>query len=50
MNFDQFNQFTITVPYFDTCFFQFEPCNKELIMVDKESLFWRGKNWEKIKD
>jgi hypothetical protein len=43
------NFFTITLPYFDRCFFEFEPLNKELIYFKNgNQLFWQGDVWERI--
>jgi hypothetical protein len=42
------NCLTINLPYFDLCFFEFEPYNQELILVKSPNeLIWQGKSWEK---
>lgn len=42
------NFWTITLPHFDRCFFEFKPYNKELIYVKgKNRILWRGDIWNK---
>lgn len=43
------NYLTIFLPYFDRCFFEFEPYCQELIYIkDSGQLFWQGEIWEKV--
>lgn len=45
---EKFNFLTITLPYFDRCFFEFEPYYQELILIkDKNRLQWQGEFWKK---
>jgi len=42
------NYFTIKLPYFDQCFFEFEPYDHSLIYrKNKNTLFWKGLEWVK---
>ncbi|MEB3802177.1 hypothetical protein INQ45_14240 [Flavobacterium columnare] len=42
------NYLTITLPYFDSCFLEFEPFNNDLIYIKNNSqLFWKGDTWKK---
>lgn len=44
---DETNYLTITLPYFDISFFEFEPL-KDLIYIKNENkLYWRGDVWKK---
>lgn len=45
---EKFNFLTITLPFFDRCFVEFEPYYKELILVkNKNQIYWKGEIWEK---
>ncbi|WP_131797316.1 hypothetical protein [Chryseobacterium kwangjuense] len=45
---DKFNYFTISVPNFNQCFFDFEPYYHSYIYVkDKKTLMWKGEEWIK---
>lgn len=45
---EKYNHLTITLPYFDICFFEFEPYNQELIYVKgRNQLLWQGEIWER---
>jgi hypothetical protein len=45
---EKYNHLTITLPYFDRCFFEFEPYKQELIYVKgRNQLFWKGEIWER---
>jgi len=42
------NYLTITLPNFDKCFLEFEPLNKELILIkSRNQLYWQGKLWKR---
>jgi hypothetical protein len=42
------NYLTITLPYFDRCFLEFEPFNNDLIYIkNNKQLFWKGNIWKK---
>ncbi|WP_306352562.1 hypothetical protein [Flavobacterium sp. '19STA2R22 D10 B1'] len=44
---EKFNFFTISLPNFDRCFFEFESYNQELIYVkNKNELLWQGEIWK----
>ena len=43
------NFFTITMKNFDQCFYEAMDVDGEIIGIDKNSLFWRGNVYEKIK-
>lgn len=46
---EKYNCLTIFLPYFDRCFFEFEPYYQELIYIkDSNRLFWQGEIWEKV--
>ncbi|MBC7566903.1 MAG: hypothetical protein H7223_08035 [Pedobacter sp.] len=42
------NYLTITLPYFDLCFFEFELYNHDLLFIkNNKELLWQGESWEK---
>lgn len=42
------NYLSIELPYFDLCFFKFEPYNQDFVFIKNEKeLIWRGENWVK---
>lgn len=42
------NYFTISLPYFDQCFYEFEPYYHDYILIkDKKTLMWKGVEWIK---
>ncbi|MFY1047293.1 hypothetical protein [Chryseobacterium sp. GP-SGM7] len=44
------NYFTIKLPYFDQCFFEFEPYDHSFMYIkDKNTLQWQGEEWIKVK-
>jgi len=44
------NYFTIKLPYFDQCFFEFEPYDHSFMYIkDKNTLQWQGEEWVKVK-
>ena len=45
---EKYNFLTIRLPYFDRCFFEFEPYNQELIFIKgKNQLLWQGDIWKR---
>ncbi|MFV0290462.1 MAG: hypothetical protein ACK5IJ_06110 [Mangrovibacterium sp.] len=45
---EKYNYFTITLPNFDRCFFEFESYYQELIYIKgRNQLLWRGEIWRK---
>lgn len=45
---EKYNYITINLPFFDRCFFEFEPYYQELIYnKDNNHLLWRGGIWKK---
>lgn len=45
---EKYNSLTITMPYFDRCFFEFEPYKQDLIYnKSKNQLLWQGEIWER---
>lgn len=47
---DKFNYFTISLPNFNQCFFDFEPYYHSYIYVkDRNTLMWKGEEWIKSK-
>lgn len=48
INTEKYNYFTIILPNFDRCFFEFEPYYQELIYIkDKNQLLWQGDIWKR---
>jgi hypothetical protein len=46
--FTDYNYFTVTFPYFNSCFFMFEPFEKDFILINKKGeLNWLGEIWVK---
>lgn len=46
---DKYNYLTITLPYFDRCFFEFEPYLKDFIYIkNNDKLMWHGEVWNKL--
>lgn len=44
----KYNYLTITLPYFDICFFEFEPYNQELMLLkNSNKIIWQGEVWIK---
>lgn len=44
------NYFTINLPYFDQCFYEFEPLYHSIVYVkNKNTLYWGGEEWIKSK-
>ena len=49
INTEKYNYLTFTLPNFDSCFFEFEPYNQELIYINNSNqLVWKGEVWEKL--
>ncbi|MHA3046221.1 hypothetical protein JSO59_002455 [Riemerella anatipestifer] len=45
---ESYNYFTITLPYFDQCFYEFEPYyHSNIFIKDKNVLIWQGREWVK---
>lgn len=45
---DKYNAITINLPYFNQCFFDFEPYYHSYIYIkDKKTLMWKGEEWTK---
>lgn len=45
---EKYNHLTIILPYFDQCFFEFEPYYQELIFIKGENqILWQGDIWSK---
>lgn len=50
INTHQNNYFTIKLPYFDQCFFEFEPYDHSFMYIkNKNTLQWQGEEWIKVK-
>ncbi|MCX8532082.1 hypothetical protein [Chryseobacterium luquanense] len=48
LNLESNNFFTINLPYFNQCFFYFEPYYHSYIYIkDKNTLIWKGEEWIK---
>lgn len=44
------NYFTINLPYFDQCFYEFEPYyHSNVFIKDRNTLLWQGEEWIKSK-
>ncbi|MDH6254472.1 hypothetical protein M2347_004199 [Chryseobacterium sp. H1D6B] len=47
---EKYNYFTIKLPYFDQCFYGFEPYNHSYMYIkDENTLIWQGQEWIKEK-
>ncbi|WP_177733515.1 hypothetical protein [Flavobacterium inviolabile] len=44
---EKYNCLTITLPYFDRCFLEFEPYQELIYIKDKNKLQWKGQVWER---
>ena len=48
LNTKKFNYFTISLPNFNQCFYDFEPYYHSYIYIkDKDTLMWKGEEWIK---
>ncbi len=49
-NTEKYNFITISLPYFNRCFFEFQPYYKEFILIkNKNIVIWKGNIWKKSK-
>ena len=47
---DETNYITISLPYFNICFFEFEPIKDIVYIKNDRKLYWKGNVWEKQQD
>ncbi|MFY1048438.1 hypothetical protein [Chryseobacterium sp. GP-SGM7] len=48
LDIDKYNYFTINLPYFDQCFYEFEPYyHSNVFIKDRKTLIWKGEEWVK---